>query len=300
MPRVVFLGLITFVALCLSDVFLLVSADGDDDDEQNQDSTIETNEDIVPMSKFRVTKNDGAMYNIMGDHLHHDKFHFTQGLTYSHKTGRLFQSNGLYVHSSLCELDPDTGETLKCKGMDRNMFAEGMQVYGDEDNEKLVQLTWKSGTGFIYNATSLDLINEFSFRTERNEGWGICYDESNNEFIVSDGSQFLFFWDADTMEEKRRVSVQRHHKAAARNINELEFVNGRVLANVWYEDVILVINPETGECESEYDMTELWPQKDRPYGTDVLNGISVSKDDGILYVTGKKWDRMFKLQLKGF
>jgi len=311
MPRVV-LSLIVIVFLCLSDVLLLVSADEVDsdsssnDEAQDQTSTSEPNdeaeeEEIAIPSKFRVTKRDGVMYEIVGDNIRHDKFHFTQGLTYSRKSGRLFESNGLFAHSSLCELDPETGDSMRCLAMNRNVFAEGLQVYGrDKDDEKLIQLTWKNGVGYIYNASTFEKIYEFKFSTERNEGWGICYDESKHEFIVSDGSEFLFFWDADTLEEKRRVSVQRHHKVAARNINELEFVNGRVLANVWYEDVILVINPETGECESEYDMSKLWPQNERPRGTDVFNGISVSQDDGVLYVTGKKWDRTYKLQLKGF
>lgn len=185
--------------------------------------------------------------------------------------------------------------------MEKKYFAEGMQVYGEPGNEKLIQLTWKQRNGFIYDARSLERIDTFTFSTTNNEGWGICYDKDNHEFIVSDGSAYLHFWDADSLEEKRRLLVTRQSGMNAEDINELEFVKGRVLANVWYSDVLLVINPITGECEKEYDMSSLWSQMDRnAKGADVLNGISVSKEEGVLYITGKKWDRMFLVKLDHF
>eukprot|EP00551_Chaetoceros_affinis_P015394 CAMPEP_0203714506 /NCGR_PEP_ID=MMETSP0091-20130426/71120_1 /ASSEMBLY_ACC=CAM_ASM_001089 /TAXON_ID=426623 /ORGANISM="Chaetoceros affinis, Strain CCMP159" /LENGTH=335 /DNA_ID=CAMNT_0050592579 /DNA_START=25 /DNA_END=1029 /DNA_ORIENTATION=+ len=250
----------------------------------------------VPAPTVPVTLADGIMYDLQSpDPMYHDKTHFTQGLTYSKKSDILFESNGLYSYSSLCRLNPDTGEALLCKSIESNLFAEGMQVYtnstdNDNDNERLIQITWKARKGFIYDASTLERISEFTFSTTQNEGWGICYDEANNEFIVSDGSNVLHFWDGVTLEEKRRVEVYRHNGNKANSMNELEFVNGKVLANVWYHDVILVIDPVTGVCESEYDFSHLWPKAERrQFGADVLNGISISKDDGILYITGKKW-----------
>lgn len=136
--------------------------------------------------------------------------------------------------------------------MESKFFAEGMQVYGEAGNEKLIQLTWKERTGFIYDASSLEMIESFTFTTTLNEGWGISYDKHNHEFIVSDGSSTLHFWDADSLKEKRRLKVTRQNGMDADELNELEFVKGKVLANVWYEDTILVINPSTGECEKEY------------------------------------------------
>ncbi len=231
-----------------------------------------------------VSLTDGIMYDLQTEEpLYHDKTHFTQGLTYSKKSDILFESNGLYHRSSLCRLNPHTGEALLCKSIESDLFAEGMQVYtnktasnaiendvdvgdnnadnrndndndndNDNTNERLIQITWKSLKGFIYDASTLERISEFTFSTTRNEGWGICYDEVNDEFIVSDGSNVLHFWDANTLEEKRRVEVYRHSGAKANDMNELEFVGGKVLANVWYQDVILVIDPVTGVCESEY------------------------------------------------
>ena len=222
-------------------------SDGDDayDDDDGDGGT-----SIV--GKYAVQKTDGIMFQTIGNYSYHNGKHFTQGLTYSRSSDMLFESNGIYGKSSVCRLDPATGEALKCVNMKREYFAEGMQVYGKAGEEKLIQITWKEKIGFIYDATTLDVIGNFTFTTAKNEGWGICYDEDNHEFIVSDGSEYLHFWDADSLEEKRRVAVTRQGGREARNINELEFVNGKVLANVWYEDVILVIDPKSGECESEY------------------------------------------------
>lgn len=199
-----------------------------------------------------VTKEEGVMYTIHGDQMYHDKDHFTQGLTYSKSSDILFESNGLYHKSNICRLDPYTGESLLCKDIESHLFAEGMQVYGHGYDEKLIQITWKSQNGFIYNATTLDRLDEFHFETTKNEGWGICLDEINSEFIVSDGSNVLHFWDVESLNQTRTVQVRRKDDTPAKNLNELEFYKGKVLANVWYEDVLLIIDPISGECESEY------------------------------------------------
>lgn len=265
--------------------------------DQQLENIQETNQQP---NTYSVSKEDGIMFETIGEFMYHDKSHFTQGLTYSRITDSLFESNGLYGSSSVCKLDPATGENIKCVGMDQNYFAEGLQVYGKAGSERLVQITWKEKTGFIYDASTLELLETFTFSSTRNEGWGICHDDERNEFIMSDGSENLHFLNMTSMKEIRRVPIVRKNGQRARNLNELEYVNGRILANVWYEDVILVINPKTGLCESEYDMSTLWPQQERrKNGGDVLNGISISKEDGVLYITGKKWNRMFKVSLKG-
>jgi glutamine cyclotransferase len=133
--------------------------------------------------------------------------------------------------------------------MDSKLFGEGMTWI---EGEKLVQITWKSQRGFIYDANTLDQIDEFNYTTTKKEGWGITWDACQGELIVTDGSEFLHFWDPETMAEKRRVAVTRIDGKPARELNEIEFWRGRVLANVWYEDVLLVIHPETGKVEKEY------------------------------------------------
>ncbi len=244
---IIFLDMIIFISLYVT------QSNNEVQPSKHQNINVVEEEDYTEMTKSKgVTKEDGIMFTTIGEKLYHNDSHFTQGLTYSKSSDMLFESNGLYGRSNLCRLDPETGFALFCRDIEKSLFAEGMQVYGDGNDEKLVQLTWKSQRGFIYNATTLDRISEFHFETRLNEGWGICFDDTKNEFIVSDGSNTLHFWDVDTLKEKRRVRVTRQNGEPAKRINELELVNGRVLANVWYEDVILIIDPESGECESEY------------------------------------------------
>lgn len=209
--------------------------------------------------------------------------------------GRLFESTGLNGYSTVRELDPATGNVIVSVPLERQFFGEGL-VYV---NGKLIQITWKKATAFVWNANDLTIPPQpISYKTtKRDEGWGITHDPVKNELIVSDGSNHLVFWDVDTLETTSTRSIFRQDGSRATNLNELEFWRGRVLANVWYEDVLLVINPETGVVEKEYDFSTLWPKGDRPSGTDVFNGISVSADPDILYVTGKKWNRMYRVKL---
>lgn len=163
--------------------------------------------------------------------------------------------------------------------------------------DKLIQITWKSQRGFVYNISNLEQIDKFKFSTTMNEGWGITWDRCNDELIVTDGSQYIHFWDPETLVEKRKLPVTRMDGSPAVNMNEVEYWRGRILANVWYEDVLLVINPTNGVVEKEYDFSSLFPYDARNKGADCFNGISVSNDSSVLYVTGKKWNRMFAIEL---
>eukprot|EP00523_Entomoneis_sp_CCMP467_P019531 CAMPEP_0168822520 /NCGR_PEP_ID=MMETSP0726-20121227/10015_1 /TAXON_ID=265536 /ORGANISM="Amphiprora sp., Strain CCMP467" /LENGTH=306 /DNA_ID=CAMNT_0008875281 /DNA_START=66 /DNA_END=986 /DNA_ORIENTATION=+ len=239
-----------------------------------------------------VTLDDGVKYEIVKT-LEHDKKAFTEGLCYVN--GRLFESVGLNGKSDLRELDPDTGKKLHSHTMAHQYFGEGL-TYVDG---KLVQLTWQSKTGFKYDVDNIDAKpTTFPFSTTKNEGWGLTYDASKHVLIESDGSAFLHFWDASTMQQVRKVKVFRQDGNPAKNINELEFWRGKVLANIWFKDVIIVIDPETGYVEKEYNFEQLWEKRERHQaGADVLNGISVSHDPDLLYITGKLWDRMYLVRL---
>jgi len=209
----------------------------------------------------------------------------------------LYESTGLYGESKVRKLDPSSskGEVLQSENIDPKLFGEGMTYW----DKKLVQITWKSKRGFIYDAETLEMIQEFNFQTTQNEGWGITWDWCRDEFVVTDGSPYLHFWDTKTITEKRRIKAHRLSGDPAENLNEIEFWRGRILANVWFEDVLLVINPETGETEKEYDFSTLWPEEERKqHGADVFNGISISDDDDVLYVTGKRWNRIHTVKLK--
>ena len=244
----------------------------------------------------KIYLSNSTQYDVL-EEMQHDSSSFTQGLTYGN--GLLYESVGLYGQSKVRQLDPVTGDVLKSIDMDPSLFAEGMTYY---DDDRLIQITWKARKGFIYRASTLELLSVFEFETNTNEGWGITFDPCTRALIVSDGSEYLHFWDPENpgVDAKRRVKVKRQDPTMkADQLNELEFVNGKVIANVWYEDILLVINPETGECEDEYDLSRLWPKKERKgAGADVLNGVSVSGEDGILYVTGKLWKKLFRLQLR--
>jgi len=200
-------------------------------------------------------------------------------LTYAN--GHLYESTGLYGQSTVRILDPDTAKVIKTVPMASALFGEGMAYINDE----LVQITWyvnvlyflmlcyyrykckykhrthllfivfltrKSRKGFVYDPDTLKVKKEYAFQTTLNEGWGITFDECRNEIIVTDGSAKLHFWDPKTLQQLRRVDVKRMSGAPAKELNEIEFWRGRILANVWYEDVILVINPVTGVVEKEY------------------------------------------------
>jgi glutamine cyclotransferase len=193
-----------------------------------------------------VTKGDGIKYEIV-DQLVHDNNAFTEGLAYAN--GLLYESNGLNGESNIRTLDPATGEVVQSFPIDAKYFGEGL-TYA---NGKFIQLTYKSMTGFIYDATDLTKEPEtFTYSSTTNEGWGLTFDAGKQELVESDGSEYLHFWDPQTFQELRKVKVVHQDGKAVRRINELEWWRGRVLANVWYEDVILVIDPATGVVEKEY------------------------------------------------
>jgi glutamine cyclotransferase len=190
-----------------------------------------------------------------------------------------------------------TGNVQRKVHMSKEIFGEGMVCY----DGKLIQLTWQGGTGYVWDPSDWTKPAEvFTYKTtkENNEGWGITHDpKRKGELIVSDGSDKLIFWDAETYEILRTVSVTRQNGAPAMNLNDIQFWRGRIVANVWYEDVMLVIHPETGIVEKEYDFSTLWPRGKRPLNTDCFNGVSASADPDILYVTGKYWNRMYLIKL---
>ncbi len=154
-------------------------------------------------------------------------------------------------HSKVQRLDPQTGEVIESQPFPSGSkyFGEGLTIA----NSKLYVLTYKAKRGFIFDSKNISALpDQFHFNTTTGEGWGLTYDASKHELIASDGSKFLHFWDPDTFALKRKVEVKRQKSRNSKNINELEWWRGRVLANIWYEDVLIVIDPETGVVEKEY------------------------------------------------
>ena len=148
---------------------------------------------------------DGSDYQVL-QVLTHDITAFTQGLTYYQ--GYLYETTGYHGQSQVRRMDPNTGQVLEAKNVDEKYFGEGVAHFIDKNDEAcLIQLTWEEKTGFIYRISDLEILKTFSYETTNGQGWGITYDETKQEFIVSDGSAWLLFWDRDTLQEKRRVQV---------------------------------------------------------------------------------------------
>ncbi|MDD5711382.1 MAG: glutaminyl-peptide cyclotransferase [Smithellaceae bacterium] len=216
----------------------------------------------------------------------HDPAAFTQGLIY--RDGYLFESTGLKGRSSLRKVKLETGEILQRRNVDARYFAEGLTDW----RGKLLQLTWQENTGFIYDESSFEPMGTFSYA---GEGWGLTQD--GKRIVVSDGSAYLRFLDPKTLQETGRLRVTAVGRSVPK-LNELEYVRGKVYANIWKTDLIAVISPESGQVEAWIDLTGLLPASDRIGRLiDVLNGIAYDPASDRLFVTGKLWPKLFEIRI---
>ena len=218
----------------------------------------------------------------------HDTGAFTQGLAIEGET--LYESTGNYGQSSLRRVALQTGEVERIHPLSRTVFGEGIALY----DGKVIQLTWKSGIGFIYDIETFDLIRSVAYP---GEGWGITYD--GKRFVMSDGSSTLYFRDRVTFEETGRVIV-RDEDGQVRNLNELEYVKGEIYANIWQEDRVARLDPASGRVTGWIDLDGLLESQgaEEAGGTvDVLNGIAYDAAGDRLFVTGKWWPKLFEIRL---
>jgi glutaminyl-peptide cyclotransferase len=213
----------------------------------------------------------------------HDTAAFTQGLLID--AGRLFESTGLVGESRLREVDLASGRELRRRDVPAPHFGEGLAKVGDE----LVLLTWKSGKAFRFDAETFEPRGEHDFE---GEGWGLTFDGSR--LVMSDGSASLQFRDPRTFEPRGRIAVSLEGRPV-RHLNELEFVDGLVYANIWQTDRIVAIDPTTGEVRRVIDAKGLLERGERRRA-DVLNGIAHDAREGAFYVTGKFWPWMFQVR----
>jgi len=216
----------------------------------------------------------------------HDPASFTQGLLF--RDGGFYESTGQYGQSKLRRLEFPSGKVLKETSLSPELFGEGLAVVGD----RLIQLTWKSHRGFVYEMSSFRLLREFSYDTE---GWGLAYDGKN--LILSDGSSDLFFLDTETFKPLRRLTVSMNGQPI-RELNELEVIDGEIWANVWQTDLILRIDPSTGRVTSFLNLKGILAPSDKNGNENVLNGIAYDEDKKRIFVTGKLWPRVFEIRLK--
>ncbi len=214
----------------------------------------------------------------------HDPDAFTQGLVYH--DGALFESTGLRRHSTLREVDVESGEVRRKVELPDELFAEGLARVGD----RFVQLTWQAGKALVWSADGFEKIREHEYT---GEGWGLCFD--GERLVMSDGTAWLTFRDPETFERIGEVRVTRAGRPV-RRLNELECVDGSVYANVWMDDHIARIDPATGEVTAWIDASGLLSRDDRHGGEDVLNGIAYVPETGRFLLTGKKWARLFEVE----
>jgi len=214
----------------------------------------------------------------------HDPQAFTQGLLF--RDGFLYESTGLAGKSELRKVRLETGEVVERRAVDAEHFAEGLADVGD----RLFQLTWRSGIGFVYGLRDFEPQGTFRYA---GEGWGLAGD--GKRLVMSDGSATLRFLDPDSRRETGRLPVTEQGRPIS-NLNELEVVKGQILANVWQSDHIVIIEPADGRVVGRIDLTGLLPFEDRP-GVDVLNGIAWDRARDRLFVTGKWWPKLFEIQL---
>jgi glutamine cyclotransferase len=210
---------------------------------------------------------------------------FTEGLIFAN--GFLYESTGLEGRSSLRKTQLETGQVIQLFEMPVDLFGEGLTVFGD----RLIQLTWKSQLGYVYDKATFQLLREFNYPTE---GWGLAQDGKN--LIMSDGTSTLYFLDPQTFERVRQVEVDGADGPVTQ-LNELEYVRGEIYANIWTTDRIARIDPKTGRVLGWIDLTGLLNARPSDPPVDVLNGIAYDAVGDRLFVTGKLWPKLFEIAL---
>lgn len=217
----------------------------------------------------------------------HDIEAYTQGLEFHGDV--LYESTGQYGTSSLRKTDYKTGEVLQNIPLAPNYFGEGLTIF----NNKIYQLTWMENTGFIYNLETLERTGTFVY-DESKEGWGLCND--GEVIYKSDGTDRIWTLDPNTLAEMDYIEIYTN-TSIIKSVNELEWVDGKIYANVYMKGSIAIINPKNGAVEGVIDLTDLRSHVKQHPKLDVLNGIAYKGEPNILYITGKNWDKLFKIEI---
>ena len=218
----------------------------------------------------------------------HDRTAFTEGLFYL--DGFLYESTGIEGASSVRKVRLETGEVVQRHDLPSAYFGEGIIHWKD----RLIQLTYKTEVGFVYNLSTFETERRFEYP---GEGWAMTQDGKN--IFMSDGTAQIRIWDPETLQELRRITVTDQGQPVP-NVNELEWVKGEIYANIWETDRIARIDPATGRVVGWIDLAGLLSPNERlagPEGTDVLNGIAYDAKGNRLFVTGKRWPKLFEIRL---
>jgi glutamine cyclotransferase len=215
----------------------------------------------------------------------HDKEAFTQGLVYDR--GVLFEGTGQETGSTLREVELETGKVIRQHNLDASLFGEGIALYHD----RIYQVTWKNKVGFVYEKSTFNMINKIYYSTE---GWGLT--TIDNKIVMSDGTNVLYFFEPEMFTVISRIEVYDNEKKVDK-LNELEYINGEIWANIWTTDLIARIDPVSGKVLAYIDLKGILSESDRNPDTDVLNGIAYDQAGARIFVTGKKWVKLFEIKL---
>jgi len=247
---------------------------------------------IIVAGAIAVALNNGSIHDLPDSAVNytyhivniypHDTSAFTQGLLI--RDSILYESTGGYGKSSLRQVELATGKVLKQYNLSNEYFAEGLAII----NDQLIQLTWLNNIGFVYDKETFSVQRNFSVS---GQGWGLTYDGTN--LIMSNGSSHLTFLDPQTYVVSREVSV-RDGDEPITNINELEYIDGDIYANIWHSYKLAIINPQTGQVKGWIDLTGIYQADDYE---SVLNGIAYDAQTGKLFVTGKNWPNLYEIEI---
>lgn len=230
---------------------------------------------------FEETKN--LEYEILNTY-NHDPEAFTQGLEIHNNY--LFEGTGLYGKSSLRKVEIQSGKVLKKINLNKKYFGEGITIL----NNKIYQLSWKEETAFVYDL-NFSLQNKFKYQ---GEGWGLTND--GQQLIMSNGSEYIYFRDPDTFQINKIIKVEVNNQSL-KNINELEYLNGFIYANIWQKDYIVKIDAENGVVKAYLDLRNILDEKYKN-NVDVLNGIAYDSQNKSFLLTGKLWPKIYRIKLK--
>ena len=215
----------------------------------------------------------------------HLRTSYTQGLQFI--DGELWEGTGEYGRSQLLRTDLASGKVLQSKKLSKEEFGEGITILGD----KIYQLTWLNGKLHIYDKATL---RHLATHTYKGEGWGLTTD--GKKLYMSDGTNYIRVLNPETLAQERRLGVTLRGESL-QYLNELEWIDGKIWANVYTTDHIVIINPENGVVEGVVNLSGILPEKERDSRTDVLNGIAYDSATKRIFVTGKNWSKLFEIKL---
>ena len=225
-------------------------------------------------------------YKIINEYPH-DITSYTQGLEFHN--GELYESTGQYGESKLRKIDYKTSEVQKSINLSKEFFGEGLTIL----NDKIHQLTWQENTGFIYDLTTFEKIGSFKYGQSK-EGWGLCND--GKVIYKSDGTESIWVLNPETKAEESRIQAY-HNRGKVIGLNELEWINGKIYANRYQLNGVAIINPKNGAVVGVVDFSPLRKLVTQHQGLDVLNGIAYNPETNTIFVTGKRWDKLFEVEI---